>query len=156
MNPERALMPGSRASDATGKTAEQRFAEIRKYFLEMLAFSGSSRAELYSRPKPGEAREPTEEEIVRRWAQAIHVSVNDICIGIQRAFMGAADRGQVVTSFRYCVPHIVARCNELRESRSGMGSIDGGDVGVNPKALERIRRREADRLRARRVLGEKE
>lgn len=65
MNQERALMPGSRGRDAIGKTAEERFEEIRRMFLDMLALSGVSRTYLYSRPKPGDAREPTEEEVVR-------------------------------------------------------------------------------------------
>lgn len=107
--------------DAIGKTPDERFAEIRAYFFEHMKMAGGSRTELYSRPKPGESREPTEEEVVMRFARTVSVTVNDIQIGIARAFAAAADRRNVVTSFRYCVPHIVARCNELRESRAGLG-----------------------------------
>ena len=106
-------------TDATGKTAEQRFAEIRKYFLEMLAASGHSRTQLYSTVPAG--RILTEREIVMQWAACLQVSVNDILIGIQRAFQAAAERGHLVTSFNYCVPQIVARVNELRETRVGAG-----------------------------------
>jgi len=105
--------------DATWKSPQQRFEEISKFFLEMLAEHGNSRAELYYRPKPGEAREPTEEEVVRSWSNTVNVSVNDICIGIQRAFAAAAGRGHVVTSFRYCVPQIHTRLAELRDARAG-------------------------------------
>lgn len=107
--------------DATGKTGDERFVEIRGVFLELLAASGQSRAELYARPKFGDSREPTETEIVRRWAETFEVSVNDICIGMQRAFAGNA----VVTSFRYCVPQIILRVKELRDSRVGLGPFAG-------------------------------
>ncbi len=107
--------------DAIGKTAEDHFEEIRRYFLECLKLSGLSRSELYYRPKPGDAREPTEFEQVRKWAQVLEVSVNDICTGICRAFDGAAARGHNVTSFRYCEPQIQARLTEMRESRVGLG-----------------------------------
>jgi hypothetical protein len=105
--------------DAIGKTPQERFEEIRSFFLEMLAEHGNSRKELYYRPKLGDSREPTEEEVVRKWAAQVGVRVNDIVIGIQRAFSHAADHGQVVTSFRYCVPHVVARLNEMRGARVG-------------------------------------
>lgn len=105
--------------DAIGKTADERFAEIRRYFLEMLALHGSARMELYYRPKPGDSREPTEEDVVRHWAQQLGVPVNDICIGMHRAFAAALERRQVVTSFRYCVPHIITRLAELKEARVG-------------------------------------
>ncbi len=105
--------------DRNGKSAEQRFAEIRGYFLACMEAAGHARTELYYRPKPGDAREPTEEELVRRWAGTFAVPVNDILIGIARAFKLAAERGQVVTSFRYCVPHILNRFAEMRESRVG-------------------------------------
>lgn len=113
-------------TDATGKNAEQRFREIREYFLEMLKLAGVSRSDLYHRPKLGEAREPTEEEVVRRWAENLRVPVNDIFMGIQRAFLAAIDRGQVVTSFRYCAPQIIARLNEVREARAGQWPMGGG------------------------------
>jgi hypothetical protein len=137
--------------DAVGKKPEERFLEIERYFLEMLSVSGVSRAALYSRPKPGDAREPTEQQVALRWAHSVNVSVNDICIGIQRAFAAAAERRAVITSFRYCVPHIVARCNELRDSRVGAFGEQPAPR-LNPEALKRIEARE----RARRVLGEKE
>ncbi len=105
--------------DRAGKSAEQRFAEIREYFLACMEDAGHARKELYHRPKPGDAREPTEEELVRRWAGTLAVPVNDILIGIERAFVMAANRGQVVTSFRYCVPHILNRFAEMREMRVG-------------------------------------
>jgi hypothetical protein len=104
--------------DAIGKPSEERFREIRDYFLENLRLYGSSRTSLYDRPKPGDAREPTEEEMVRKWAECFEISVNDIRIGIDRAFSGAAARGVVVTSFRYCVPQIVARVHEVRANRA--------------------------------------
>jgi hypothetical protein len=93
--------------DKEGKNAEARFTEIRAHFLECLKFGGIDRKELYYRPKPGDAREPTEEEVVRKWAAGLNVPVNDILAGITRAFEMAGRRGDVVTSFRYCVPHIV-------------------------------------------------
>lgn len=105
--------------DAAGKDAQQRFLEIREDFLARLADSGQSRTELYYRPKPGDAREPTEEEVVRHWAEQLGIPVNDILIGIQRAFEVAAEQGRVVSSFRFCVPQIVARLNEMRGSRVG-------------------------------------
>jgi len=112
------------ARDNTGKTAAERFAAIREYFLACLNFCGHSRTELYHRPKPGDLREPTEEELVRRWAETISVPLNDILIGIKRAFEEAPDRGHVVTSFRYCVPHIVKRAHEMKYSR--VGSLQTG------------------------------
>ena len=63
--------------------------------------------------------EPTEEDVVHRWAEILAVPVNDIVIGIQRAFVAAGERGQIVTSFRYCVPHIQARIREKSETRAG-------------------------------------
>ncbi|MBZ5702125.1 MAG: hypothetical protein LAN84_09780 [Acidobacteriia bacterium] len=96
---------------------EARFAGIRAYFLECLQLSGHARTELYYRPKPGDAREPTEEEIVRRWAKRWAVPVSDIVAGIARAFAHAAERGQAVSSFRDCVPHIEARLGETHERR---------------------------------------
>ncbi|HLZ92950.1 MAG TPA: hypothetical protein VKQ28_14650 [Candidatus Acidoferrum sp.] len=105
--------------DRDKKTAQERFAEIRKFFLAWLEDSGHARTELYYRPKPGDSREPTEEEIVRRWAADLRIPLNDILIGVQRAFEGAAERGAVVTSFRYCVPQIVSRIQEMRGSRVG-------------------------------------
>ena len=144
--------------DVIGKPVEERFAEIARYFLESLACNGIRR-ELYSRPKPGDAREPTEEEVVRRWAAQVHVSVNDICIGIQRAFMAAADSGKVVTSFRWCVPHIVARCNELRDARVGAfgtQAVSAIEAATNFRPRQEVLDRDAARQRARRALGEKE
>src|SRR4051812_17586493 len=123
-------------SDATGKTADERFVEIRACFLELLSAAGHSRGDLYSRPKLGDSREPTEAEIVHRWAERYEVSVNDICIGIQRAFA----QGALVTSFRYCVPQIIQRVRELRESRAGLGPVTS-PAGIKPEALERIRKR---------------
>jgi len=79
--------------DAIGKTAEERFQEIRRHFLDALRDAGISRSELYDRPKPGASREPTEEELVRRYAERFAVSVNEICIGIQRAFVLARESG---------------------------------------------------------------
>jgi phage FluMu gp28-like protein len=114
---------GARANkDATGKTAAERFEAIRKEFLDLLGASGHARTELYCRPRTGEkAQLPTELEQVRSWAAHLEFSVNDIAIGIQRAFQHAAASGHIVTSFSYCVPQIVARLNELRESRTGAG-----------------------------------
>jgi hypothetical protein len=109
--------------DAIGKSQEERFREIREYFMECLSLWGGGRRELYNRPRLGDAREPTEEDLVRRWAGTLTVSVNDICIGIQRGFAAAADRKCAVTSFRYLNPHIVARCAELRESQAGIGPV---------------------------------
>ena len=98
--------------DRNGKSAEERFAEIREFFLDKMRESGQSRAELYYRPKLGDAREPTEEEIVRRWAARTDIPASWICLGIQTAFETAAKLGAVVTSFRYCVPHITNAANE--------------------------------------------
>jgi hypothetical protein len=119
--------------DAIGKTAEERFAEIRRHFLGMLREAGISRSELYDRPKPGASREPTEEELVRRYAERFAVSVNEICIGIQRAFVLARESGGpgVVTSFRYCVPQIERRIAELREARVGAGPQFAAGSKVN-------------------------
>jgi hypothetical protein len=145
-------MSGELLRDATGKNAEDRFAAIRAEFFRRLGATGQSRTDFYHRPKPGDQLEPTEEEVARRWAARMEVSVNDICIGIQRAFMAAADRHLFVTSFRYCEPQIVGRVNELRESRAGLApSCAETGVRVNPAAAERIRAREE----ARRVLGDK-
>jgi hypothetical protein len=109
----------STAVDRDGKNEQERFVKIREFFLAYLEGYGNPRKELYHRPKPGDAREPTEEEIVRRWAGELRVPLNDILIGIQRAFEGAGERGAVVTSFRYCIPQIVNRQREMRESRVG-------------------------------------
>ena len=114
---------------------EARFAGIRAYFLECLKLSGNGRAELYYRPKPGDAREPTEEEVVRRWAENTAVSVSDIVAGIARAFAHAAERGQAVSSFRDCVPHIQDRLNE---TRAGLGSLEFQD---RPESATERRRR---------------
>ncbi len=103
--------------DAKAMNAEQRFAEIRAHFLACLKLSGVSRTELYCRPKPGDSREPTEEEVVRQWATELSVPVNDILIGISRAFDRACERGDVVTSFRYCVPHLVNCATEAVRRR---------------------------------------
>lgn len=105
--------------DAAGKSAEERFAEIRSFFLAKLEEAGHSRRELYNRPKPGDAREPTEEEVVRRFAEILLIPVNDICMGIQRAFEFAECHGGVVSSFRYCVPQIQARLREVKDARVG-------------------------------------
>jgi len=105
--------------DRDGKNAQQRFEEIRTFFLSWLEGSGHARTELYYRPKPGDAREPTEEEVVRKWAGDMRVRLNDILIGIQRGFEAGAEARKPVTSFRWCVPHIVGRLNEVRESRVG-------------------------------------
>lgn len=110
---------GRKLTDAIGKTPDERFAEIRRYFLDSLELAGQSRRELYYRPKPGDAREPTEEEVVRRWANMVQVPVNDIFIGIQRAFATAPEQGHIV-NFRYCVPHIMARVEEKRDARAGL------------------------------------
>lgn len=107
--------------DATGKTPGQRFVMIRECFLEQMAASGQSRAELYSRPRPDSPDGMSEEQVVRHWAGQLQISVNDMCIGIRRAFEHARGESRFVTSFRYCQPHIVARWNELRESRLGLG-----------------------------------
>jgi len=103
--------------DKQGKDAQERFTEIRAHFLECLKFAGVSRTELYYRPKPGDAREPTEEEIVRKWAAALEVPLNDILAGITRAFDVAGRRGDVVTSFRYCVLRIVICATEAARQR---------------------------------------
>lgn len=160
MNPERASTPGR---DATGKHADQRYFEIVRCFFELLNASGVSRTVLYSRPKPGDAREPTEQEVVQRWAETLGVSVNDISIGIQRAFAKAAERGDVVTSFRYCVPHIVARCQELQKGRSGLSlsatsgaprvKEDAGARAYAQQILDDPNSSERDRQLARRALG---
>lgn len=105
--------------DRDGNTATERFAAIRAYFLQCLECAGHARQELYYRPKPGDAREPTEEEVVRRWANWLEVPLNDVLVGIQRGFMAAAERGQIVTSFRYCMPHIHSRLEEMKGSRVG-------------------------------------
>jgi len=111
-------------TDATGKNAGQRYAEVRRYFLEMLGLSGHIRTELYYRPRTGPHKGlPTEQQLVRGWAESLEIPVNDICIGIQRAFQQAQANGQVVSSFAYCVPQIVARVGELREARVGMGPV---------------------------------
>jgi hypothetical protein len=125
--------------DAIGKTAEERFAEIRRHFLEMLSNVGISRSELYDHPKAGGAREPTEEELVRRYAELFAVSVNEICIGIARAFVLARESGGpgVVTSFRYCVPQIERRIAELREARVGAGPQFAPGTGVNWEKVKR-------------------
>lgn len=102
--------------DRDGMSAEDRFAEIRKFFLAWLADSGHARTELYRSPKLGQC-EPTEEEVVRQWANDLNVRLNDVLIGIQNAF----GQGKLVTSFRYCVPQIVARVREMAESRVGSG-----------------------------------
>ncbi len=113
------------SDDATGKNAEQRFVELRRYFLDCLAFAGVTRQatglELYYQPKPGEVREPTEEELVRRWAQTLAVPVNEIYIGIQRAFALKAEMGQTVKNFRECTAEIQRRMSELREARAKEG-----------------------------------
>ncbi len=126
--------------DAIGKTAEERFAEIRRHFLELLRDAGISRSELYDRPKPGASREPTEEELVRRYAERFTVSVNEIYIGITRAFILARESGGpgVVTSFRYCVPQIERRIAELREARVGAGPQFAAGSKVN---WEKVKRR---------------
>lgn len=92
--------------DREGKTAEERFAAIREFFLEQLRQSGHARRELYKYPKPGAREAETEVDVVLQWASATAVRLNDILFGIQRAFELAAERGDVVTSFRYCVPQI--------------------------------------------------
>jgi hypothetical protein len=107
-------------SDATGKNAEQRFVELRKYFLDYLALMGHARPELYNRPKLGDAREPTEEELVRRWAYRLDVPVNDIVIGINRAFARAFMAGGV-TNFRDCLMEIGKRVDEVRSARAKEG-----------------------------------
>jgi hypothetical protein len=113
--------------DANGLRAEERFTRIRDYFFECMRFAGQSRPELYHRPKPGEAREPTEEEVVRRWADRLDVELRHVLIGINRAFVAAAERGDIVASFRYCVPQIVKRLSETRETSVGEGPrIAGG------------------------------
>lgn len=103
--------------DAKEKSTQERFAEIRQFFLAKLEESGQSRTELYYRPKPGDAREPTEEEIVRRWAARTALSIEWICAGIHNAFVTAGERGAIVTSFRYCVPHIAAIADQLARER---------------------------------------
>ena len=101
--------------DAIGKTVEERFAEIRGEFLGLLMATGHARTALYTERTSNHAF--SEEEVVRHWAQLVAVPVNDIFIGIQRAFA----TGKVVTSFRFCVPHIHARINEMAEARIGQG-----------------------------------
>jgi len=105
--------------DAIGKTVEERFAEIRDKFLGLLMATGHARTALYTERTSNHAF--SEEEVVRHWAQLVAVPVNDICIGIQRAFSEASKRGAIVTSFRYCVPHIHARVNEMADARIGQG-----------------------------------
>jgi hypothetical protein len=93
-------------------TAEERFAAIREFFLQQLKMAGSSRRELYSFPKAGApSGEKTERDVVLEWARC-DAAVNDILLGIQRAFEKAEERGDVVTSFRYCEPHIVNTVTE--------------------------------------------
>lgn len=94
-----------RKTDADGKTSEERFAAIREFFLEQLRQSGHARKELYRYPKVGSDAE-TEASVVLRWARMMEVAVNTVLFGIQRAFETAEQRGDVVTSFRYCEPHI--------------------------------------------------
>jgi len=83
-----------------------------------MKLAGHARTELYYRTKMGDAREPTEEELVRRWAGALHVPVQAIEAGIQRGFDKAEELGQVVTSFRYCVPHLVNCATEALQRRT--------------------------------------
>lgn len=124
-------------SDATGKTVDERFELIRRYFLELSAEQGVTR-DLYYRPKPGDSREPTEAELVRRDAENLSLSVNDIAIAIQRAF----DTGAIVYSYRFCRPHIIARIKELRESQAGLGPDPAAHgVHMKPEAIERARKR---------------
>lgn len=106
----------SDACDRSGKNPEERFLELRAFFLEQMKLSGQSRTELYYRPKLGDAREPTEEEVVRRWADRLDIPTSWICLGIQTAFETAAKLGAVVTSFRYCVPHITNAASAATES----------------------------------------
>lgn len=95
------------AMSPEGKTTEERFAAIREFFLEQLKMAGSARRELYRFPKPGAPQgEPTERDVVLEWARCQDAALNDVLFGIQRAFEKAEERGDVVTSFRYCVPHI--------------------------------------------------
>jgi len=107
--------------DAIGKTVDERFAEIRDEFLGLLMATGHARTTLYSERTSNHAF--SEEEVVRHWAGLVAVPVNDICIGIQRAFAEAGKRSAIVTSFRYCVPHIHARINELADARVGHGPV---------------------------------
>ena len=48
--------------DRDGKNEQERFEAIRNFFLGSLESYGNPRTELYYRPKPGDAREPTEED----------------------------------------------------------------------------------------------
>jgi len=109
--------------DATGKNADERFAALRNYFFELLAAFGGSRKFLYAQPKPGDAREPTEEELVRKWAEHLEVPVNTIMQGMVAGFNAAAERGLVVTSFRYLEPQILARVNATADTRVGQGPV---------------------------------
>ena len=110
-------------NDATGKNADERFAMLRAYFFELLQLYGIRRKFLYAQPKPGDAREPTEEELVRKWAAHLEVPVNTIMQGMVAGFNVAAERGLVVTSFRYLEPQILARVNATAESRVGQGPV---------------------------------
>jgi len=107
--------------DAIGKSVEERFLEIRDEFLGLLMATGHARTTLYTERTSNHAF--SEEEVVRHWAGLVAVRVNDICIGIQSAFVEAGKRSAMVTSFRYCVPHIHARINELAETRVGQGPV---------------------------------
>jgi hypothetical protein len=102
------------ANPPMSREIEERFTELREYFLLCLKVCGQPRADLYFRAKPGDAREPAEEELVRRWAGFVNVPLAQIEIGIQRAFMAAAGKGEKIASFRDCLPHIQARADESR------------------------------------------
>jgi hypothetical protein len=118
----------SDARDKNGKDAEERFTEIRAFFLAQVKESGQSRAELYWRPRLGDAREPTEEEIVRRWAGRLDIPTSWICLGIQTAFETAAKLNAVVTSFRYCVPHITNAANAGVAEQKRRARLRAGEI----------------------------
>jgi len=111
--------------DRNGLSIARRFELIRGYFLARLAASGVTR-ELYNRPKLGDAREPTEEELVRRFAEYTHIPLQDIEDGIERAFAVAGERGGAVTSFRYCQPQILIVVSLRAEARVGQGPLAHG------------------------------
>jgi hypothetical protein len=122
----------------TVQIAQERYEWIRECFLQCLRETGQSRMNLYSTPKPGDAREPTEDELVRRLAGRLDVSLEDIRTGIYRAFGAAVHRGNLVTSFRYCMPQIQTTLAEKR-NMAGCGPQLPVGAGVKKEVLERAK-----------------
>jgi hypothetical protein len=104
-------------------TPEGRFQQIEAWFLGALRERGIVRSPhaLYNRPKPGDAREPTEEELVRRIAEDRRIALDDVWHGINNAFLYARSKGNQVVSFRFCIGFIQARLDQTREAAAGRG-----------------------------------